>query len=435
MRIYPYKIGLFFLIFTLPLEVVSYYAGFTIKLWMLIFAAGIFFWLIQIIRGKTVIQVNPVIFLFVLLLMANMVSLLNVGDVGRWLRMTIQYIILFSLTLYVINTVNTERKIEFSVRSLIVTGIVLGIYGLIQWIGAAYGYDLSLPIEKYPLYGPDMNSSLRLWTVQIGDIWVPRSRGTFGDPTIYGGYMLSIAPLIISVTVYNICKKKYVFVSLIATVIVVGATFGSFSRSIIGGFILSTLVILFYWKRIFNKVSILKKLFIIVIFLLIAFFILPSKISNLFNPSLYMGRVGQTFLKGDESTSHHKNLALEAVRIWKEHPVFGVGLGNYGVFVGEGAPANAMSHSAFLSFLSETGLVGCIINAFMVLYLVIITHKYLIKSPSRDIFFAYRVGLLAGYIGVIGSNFTYHYYNQPFLWFMIGIIILLNKHANLTGSI
>lgn len=148
-----------------------------------------------------------------------------------------------------------------------------------------------------------------------------------------------------------------------------------------------------------------------------------------------------------DPTAFHRTLLWKAgVRMFEEHPIFGVGLGNFGYVYWTNyseylqqdpaarwyARAEWVPHSIYIQSLSETGLVGTIPLFLLCVFCFrsnIQTRRHLEKlGLANRSGFEYRlsVGLdlaLVGYL-VSGAFIAVIYY--PHLWFLLGLSTALN---------
>src|SRR5690606_34937631 len=121
------------------------------------------------------------------------------------------------------------------------------------------------------------------------------------------------------------------------------------------------------------------------------------KFSNLwesvFNTENYINGEDETFRKLDDAKEANQNLNTATTRLWLwqsalkmfyDHPIIGIGPGNYNVALKDYAPSRLLfsektkieknylhSHNVFLNILAEFGLSGLIITLAFVMYLSI----------------------------------------------------------------
>jgi hypothetical protein len=138
-------------------------------------------------------------------------------------------------------------------------------------------------------------------------------------------------------------------------------------------------------------------------------------------PLLLFGGRGGT--DASSSTMERVDCWAEALGMWREHPLLGVGLGRFGEF------HYMTAHNSYLLALAELGLPGMLLFG-MVLYvsaktpLVVLRHSATQDprlTPGATLMRAWAMGLLAAFvglgIGIFFLSFTYHYV----LWIYLGL--------------
>jgi O-antigen ligase len=106
-----------------------------------------------------------------------------------------------------------------------------------------------------------------------------------------------------------------------------------------------------------------------------------------------------------------------AWRMWQEHPVLGVGIGQYRAVADQyvfGGVSN-IPHNTYLSFLAETGVVGLVV--FLSLPLAILVR--VVRSRRRGNVFAPLLELAI--VAVAVQAFTLNLENSRALWALLGI--------------
>jgi O-antigen ligase len=106
-----------------------------------------------------------------------------------------------------------------------------------------------------------------------------------------------------------------------------------------------------------------------------------------------------------------------AWKMWQEHPVLGVGIGQYRAVADQyifGGVGN-IAHNTYLSFLAETGLVGFVV--FISLPLAIFVRVLRSKRDGNTFAPLLALGLAA----VAVQAFTLNLENSRALWALLGI--------------
>jgi O-antigen ligase len=126
---------------------------------------------------------------------------------------------------------------------------------------------------------------------------------------------------------------------------------------------------------------------------------------DVFIVGTYFGtkRVVDRITQTTAETEDRDEVAGYAVRMWKDYPVFGAGLGAFPVvfprYSGDGTQQSyTHAHNDYLEFGAETGAVGLSLLALMVLmsFAAALRAQYLRRDPlMRGLSFAALMGILA----------------------------------------
>jgi O-antigen ligase len=134
-------------------------------------------------------------------------------------------------------------------------------------------------------------------------------------------------------------------------------------------------------------------------------------------PLLLLG--GRSGAEADSSTSERLDCWAEALSMWREHPILGVGLGQFNEYHYKTA------HNSYLLTLAELGLPGMVLFSIIVYLSAKIPFVVLSRvgvsdeaaRPAR----AWAMALLAAFaglsVGIFFLSFAYHYV----LWIYIGL--------------
>jgi O-antigen ligase len=147
------------------------------------------------------------------------------------------------------------------------------------------------------------------------------------------------------------------------------------------------------------------------------------------NPLLLVQRLTQSFNENDISSRLHHDALFYALSLLARYPLTGVGLGNFGAFFSGEVDAyypNMMSHSAPLSYLAESGLLGG--GAFLAVVGVILWRPWrALRNPAlrreRPELHAILVGLLGALVAIDVANLFYDYYLRTFIWVVSGLAL------------
>ena len=122
--------------------------------------------------------------------------------------------------------------------------------------------------------------------------------------------------------------------------------------------IVSSVIIVFWLlcnsRRIAKEGSIFQKIFFIGVLLAMVFFIVYMY-KNFFVDTEVFDRLST--MTDEESNSNRVEYYINAIEIFKENPLFGGGLHQFGYWSGTGV----YSHSTYAEAISDFGLIGCIL--------------------------------------------------------------------------
>lgn len=115
----------------------------------------------------------------------------------------------------------------------------------------------------------------------------------------------------------------------------------------------------------------------------------------------------------DSSSAYHLEFAKGAIQMFRDRPLFGVGVGGYPLYfkgVINSAVTFGTAHSAYLRVLSETGALGLISFAWLIISFL--RRLLAWKSPL----------LMAVFFSVLAGNIFYDYFMTPWVWFLLGVM-------------
>ena len=128
------------------------------------------------------------------------------------------------------------------------------------------------------------------------------------------------------------------------------------------------------------------------------------------------------FKSGNDFLSGRIELWNEAIRLFKEHPILGIGWGGYAYFVSESYRSihgNVYNvHNIYLQFLAETGIVGTtmILLGLFLIYLHTLKQSFLLKNIEKDCFLRklnlFSLGVQSYFfiVGLIDPCFMKYYF-------------------------
>ncbi|RMG39729.1 MAG: DUF4091 domain-containing protein [Candidatus Dadabacteria bacterium] len=149
-------------------------------------------------------------------------------------------------------------------------------------------------------------------------------------------------------------------------------------------------------------------------------------------PILFIVFVVQARGDLEASTSARWNYVIAGLRMFKSHPLFGVGPGNYPVLYEQYTPAfeewgERAAHSTWIALLAETGLPGLLL--FALLFLLVLKRAWRMRRDNPEFLLA-----VCGY-GVVITFLSHTYLFMPYLLFALVIAAARYKENNSSRSL
>lgn len=228
--------------------------------------------------------------------------------------------------------------------------------------------------------------------------------GLGGDNYLGSARMLGMgAVMILPYYLYgNLTKSKsrLILLSLLITLIALAST-GARMPFISAMFLL--IFMLLQTVRIDRKSLLIRRGTgkLLILFTLISIGLYLFKDAPVFQTTLNRLSFLLTDSTGGSSASERIRLTQSAIQLFKENPLFGVGLGGFGINY-LGYDGSAYPHNIFLEFLVETGIVGfvlflsVIIIAFVKVFKSFRTTDYLTASVSSTLIYMFINAMVSG---------------------------------------
>jgi len=271
--------------------------------------------------------------------------------------------ILFYTAIFILvkETVDTKKKFYFILGVFVFTALITGLDGLWQYFK---GYDLFF---GYPKNDPGIGKAVAI-------------SGPFGISNYFSGYLEKILPLVVFLCFVK--RSKYLSISFFVTLF----------------------LLLFCWVYGFKR----EPWFSVSAAVIIVSFIVNRKYTIIFiaaltliciiSPHYASKRMSGTFHKGWDTG--RIGIWEEAVRLYKERPIFGQGLGGYERYNKLGNASIIHAHNVYLELLSDTGIVGLLSFLYLIGVFLIRSFHDIIKLRSKN-----SKLILAGLVSSCVSSF------------------------------
>lgn len=366
--------------------------------------------------------------LMLLLLGAYLVSSLVALDRGVAFRAVAEYalegLLLYWLVFNVIRSVRTLRRVIWTV---LLAGSLLSGLSLYQTVTKNYGQqfgglayrDFALVQDEPSAEGPARRQS---WD---------RARGPLDEPNRFAQILLVLVPLA-AFMVRNATARGARVAAAVCGLLIVGGVMATLSR---GGFltllVLAALMVAARWVQV-------SRIAAFAVILALAAPSVPFFVDRVAQTGRVLGLVEAETPAGsqriDSATLIRVTVMLAAGRAFLEHPVLGVGPGQFGRFYSQtysrtpGAgftdlpPGDWRAHSLYLEIAAETGLVGLAVFLGIVgllLHRLWILHRRWAGRDDRMAELAMAFGLSV--VSYQVSGVFLHLSYQPYYWFLLAL--------------
>lgn len=317
------------------------------------------------------------ILLLVLLFLTSLFSFNPAKSLMVWAM----YLVFFSFYFVIVNTVSTKEQLFGLLRIFVLSGFIVALYGVIQYVFKLDTTNLWIDEEMFE------DAKLRAYS-------------TLENPNVLGEYLLLMLPLS---AVFMLCDKKNMFskysYSVIFAVLALCLVFTQ-SRGCWLGFILSALIfICLYEGRLFALAPAI---------ILLLPFVLPETIIN---------RLMSIGNMEDTSTSYRVYIWFGTIALLKDYWLGGIGMGEgafskvYPFYSYNGITA-PHSHNLFLQLTVEGGVMTLVVFIAVILIFISAMAKIYRKTRKHSLENTLSLALGAGVLGfMLQSMFDYTFYN------------------------
>lgn len=281
----------------------------------------------------------------------------------------------------IVNAVRSPESLRRSLWAVILAGGLLAGITVVQELTQTYdkdygGFALTKSVDSKG-YVNEADTETGEIDSAGRSISRPRASGPIGDPNFYGQILCSALP-IASVLLFSSSNRWSQAVALIVTLLLVSAIFLTFSRGAMIALVLLTLFLIFlrYLK--------IRYLLIVSALIAIAISLNPAYQARLSTFSFVQSR---GMRHADYSVRERATILLAGVRIFLDHPLFGVGPGQSSKYIASYGNAEGYArvrkdmeaHNTYLQQLDETGILG-----FLCLFsIVAVTLRNLYRVRAR----------------------------------------------------
>lgn len=349
------------------------------------------------------------------------------------LRSVIQAAQLILMVLTFIVTINYvtsfERLSRFS-NLIFWSTAALTLYGVYDFVAALFDLHFYSIIYDLSYYAGGSDSP----TFMAGGVTIPRPRATLGEPldlSIFLLFGLSFAIASLSIeksAVLRVVKICFIFLGCLLFLV-------ANSRSSLLAIPVIFAVMLWLAPGLASRLKILVA--VAIVYLMLAFVIFPAaggKGDALFPVQYFQQRMGSLQYIGANLRGEPAGVPIgrgydTPFSIFRDHPIFGVGLGNYpfvySEFVGSPVKILGSPFSLYFRLLTELGVIG---TSFFLLFVATILLRLLgvirrsTDSRLRPFALASLVAIVGVMIGRLGLDGLY---TDNYMWVMFGVGIVV----------
>ncbi len=354
------------------------------------------------------------------LILASVLSLINAIDRGAVAVLIFTFIKAFIFFWVLANTINSEDDLNFVVKIFLLTIVVQCLLFLLYFYTG----------ETLAFLGIGEEGKTRL-SFRGRIVEVIRPAGTLGHVASFIKYLLLFLPMAVTLSLYP-KLFRYKGLPLIATFFGIMVLILSVLRGGWLAFVFAALFIpfLLFHYRLLSLKTIINIFIFVIILCCLVFYFNDIIVDRLTTP--------------DKGSAHSRITTVKvAIKVIQDYPIFGVGLGNYLLFIDDywisedPFTSYALVHNYYFGLTSEMGLVG--LSAFLWLLMAMFFRSCRILRSRLRSFRILGVGLIATMIAfLILSNTNIADYGNPILFMaffgVAAIIESVNKLNEVYGE-
>lgn len=381
----------------------------------------LFIFLASLLSRKCIFRNNPLNYPILLLLISLGVS--TIYSIDRHLSLQELYKLISGVIIfYLIASQRSKTRVKSLITTMIVASFLISLYGIYQYF---FGFEHTLN------YLESIGKNILTQSQYVRDILVgKRIISSFFSPSILAGYLIMIIPLSAGFLINNLHLKGYKYFeerkakkkTLTLTTISLSTIFIALvlTKSM-GGYLALVLALIVFFILSVKHLNIPKEILsrriypiaiiILVIIILIGSFILISRAPRLID-----------LTNSQNSITQRLNYWQATIRIIKDYPLTGIGLGNFGSvyfrYKNQNALDSNFSHNSFLQIWAETGMLG-IIAFFWIIFLFFRLTRNCLKILNQR---GLTIGLIAAGTAFLIHNlvdYSYFISQVSFHWWVL----------------
>jgi len=329
----------------------------------------------------------------------------------------LQYLIVFFV---ITNLLYTEQQLKISIKTLIVTSVVVSFAALVSVIPQ---FVSSFDIWAFRAWVPDHITRLlhgqkaaesahtiNNWITLVGNRAILRTFFPFINPMALAQYLLLIFPVILSAIVY-VPKIKHRLLLQFALLIIGLTILFSFSRGVWLGMVVA-IIVLFMSK----KQMLLRSLFSLTQgkipkWLLVLLLVTLGILIFIMVTPILRERLFSIVDFSNQSNTDRFYTWTEAWTVFQTSPIIGHGIGYAEEYY---------SHNTYLDILSQTGVIGFIM--FVFIFISALFKLFYVRTVNTNDFLA---SVAMGWLGAICGLLVHFFFDNQFLFPQNGVSLVI----------
>lgn len=406
-------VGVLLIAFFLPFERIGSVevGSFTLRISQVLVAATLLAYLVRLLRRAQTFRPFPILVPLLLFFTANLLSFTQAVNLPRALTVFGFTVFTATVAFLVSQFIRSERDLHRLVTILFITATLVSIFGLFQFVGDLIGLPTSI-------------TGLRdLYTKEV--FGFPRVQSTMLEPLYFGNFLL----LPIAFALAFLFSKRspfswYALVPLLGMFVVNLVL--TLSRGAYLAAIVTTVIILgLSVRRLFSPIRIAA-----ILIILVGVYVGVTRVFNLTGDvDFYLGRFAtqaSDFFSGASFADRADTFAAAWQSI-KDHPIFGIGTGNFGPSVSDQALVTPekgwlIVNNEYLEVLAETGILG-LLTFLGVLFVLVMRSIRGFLAKADPLLKTYLIATFAAFVGILVQYGTFSILYIMHIWFAIGLLI------------
>ncbi len=420
------ELGLGLVGFFLPFERIPtvLLGGLNIKInYILIIVVLLSYLAAKAIRKDFVIPKDPIRYFLIIFALAFFVSLTQATNQQRAIQVVASFILMVIVYLTVTLVAQNKKAIEYAVKGIIWGAILAGLVGIFQFLGDMAGLPTAVTLLK-PGYDKSTMGFARVMA--------------FSQEPLYFANYIFIPALITFILLLRGQIQKFIgrFPAVLLLLVLLLNFVLAISRgAYLAGAIVFVFVLISQAKFIFRVKTMVVSFAIILLVLGGTYLYLVKSesdaLDNFVTHMLVRDPTGESVVSRLDATE-------QAYDQFINHPILGVGPGNFGPLV-QGDPSETpesgwvIVNNEYMEILAENGLVGAI--TFLLLIIVIFWRSLLAFYHAKDeLLKSLILALIFALLAILIQYATFSTIYIFHIWFLIGLMaavsnLILNKNV------